>query len=119
MLQQKTVVISGQKRFSLDGKIFLIREDFGDMLLISNKSDYFIYFPKLSLLAPCDKHCQRSIFSDGKNLSCLGIKFKKVRKDRLNGTYVVSLEEKNIYFHYNENGNNQFLLEKVTIPQFG
>jgi hypothetical protein len=120
-MQQKIEVvrIAGKKRFSLEGKIFLIREDFGDMFLISSKKDYFLYFAKLGLLTPCDKHCQKNVLSDGKSLSCLGIKFKKVRKDSFNGTYVVTVNGKNIYFHYEENEDKQPLLVKVSIPQFG
>ena len=115
----KIFEINGVKRFSLEGKIFLIKEDFGDMLLVSSEKEYFLFFPKLELITQCDKHCQNTIFSDGKSLSCLGIKFKKVRKDSSNGTYVVPINGKNIYFHYDENKTGKPFLTKVTIPQFG
>jgi len=101
----------------IKGEIFLIKKDFGDMIIVvSIEEKYFMFFPKIDdLLIPCNNNCE-TVLSNGRLVSLLGTSFQQVRKDSLNNTYVISLENKKIYFHYNEKNHS---LSRVSIPQFG
>ncbi len=101
----------------IKGEIFLIKKDFGDMIIVSIEEKYFMFFPKIDdLLIPCNNNNCETVLSNGRLVSLLGTSFQQVRKDSLNNTYVISLENKKIYFHYNEKNHS---LSRVSIPQFG